>query len=120
VTARALVTSVVRGKAAAEMLAVLAPHFQAVFVTRSASARSLLAEELAALVPAGPAVHVVPAPLEALRQARALVSGAGDGGVGGGGQGLVVVAGSIFLVGELRAQLLGEPIDPIVTGDPLP
>jgi hypothetical protein len=31
----------------------------------------------------------------------------------------VVVAGSIFLVGELRAHLLGEPVDPTPLSDPL-
>jgi hypothetical protein len=33
---------------------------------------------------------------------------------------LVVVAGSIFLVGALRAQLLSEPVDAIAGSDPLP
>ena len=31
----------------------------------------------------------------------------------------VVVAGSIFLVGELRARLLGEAVDPTPVSDPL-
>ena len=34
--------------------------------------------------------------------------------------GLVVVAGSIFLVGALRARLLNELVDAIVGSDPLP
>ena len=34
--------------------------------------------------------------------------------------GLVVVAGSLFLVGEIRAHLRGEPVDPIPGGDPMP
>jgi len=72
--------------------------------------------ELARAVPPGPAVHVVPAPAAALALARDLVRG----GQGGDTGGLVVVAGSLFLVGELRAALLGEPVDPIVTGDPMP
>jgi hypothetical protein len=29
------------------------------------------------------------------------------------------VAGSIFLVGDVRAALLGEPRDPIATSDPM-
>jgi hypothetical protein len=33
--------------------------------------------------------------------------------------GLVIVAGSIFLVGEVRAHLLGETVDPTPTADPL-
>jgi dihydrofolate synthase/folylpolyglutamate synthase len=128
---RALVLSVVRGKAAGEMLATLAPAFDAVVLTRSSSARALPPEELAALVPPGPAVHVVAAPGEALALARRLVGegasatagvGASEGKSPAGGEtsGLVVVAGSLFLVGELRAALRGEPVDPIVTGDPMP
>jgi len=34
--------------------------------------------------------------------------------------GLVVVAGSIFLVGSVRARLLNESIDPIAGSDPMP
>jgi dihydrofolate synthase/folylpolyglutamate synthase len=120
---RALVLSVVRGKAAGEMLATLAPAFDAVVLTRSSSARALPPEELAALVPPGPAVHVVAAPGEALALARRLVSeraSVGKSEAGGETSGLVVVAGSLFLVGELRAALRGEPVDPIVTGDPMP
>ncbi|MGH7327773.1 MAG: bifunctional folylpolyglutamate synthase/dihydrofolate synthase, partial [Polyangiaceae bacterium] len=40
----------------------------------------------------------------AMRTARALA----------GEKGLVVVAGSIFLVGEIRSKLLGLPVDPPV------
>jgi hypothetical protein len=32
---------------------------------------------------------------------------------------LVVVAGSLFAVGEARAALVGGPIDPIVVTDPV-
>ncbi|HVY40294.1 MAG TPA: hypothetical protein VHM31_20280, partial [Polyangia bacterium] len=35
------------------------------------------------------------------------------------GAGLVVVCGSMFLVGPLRARVLGEPVDPRRTSDPL-
>jgi dihydrofolate synthase / folylpolyglutamate synthase len=107
---RALVVSVVRGKAAAEMLATLAPGFASIFVTRSSSSRATPLAELAALVPTGLRVDVVDDPREALARARAAVAP----------HGTVVVAGSIFLVGELRAALTGEPVDPVVTGDPMP
>jgi hypothetical protein len=40
--------------------------------------------------------------------------------VGEAGGGLVVVAGSIFLVGELRAHLLGQGDGPAEASDPLP
>lgn len=111
---RALVLSVVRGKGAAEMLAVLAPLFDLIHVTRSASARALSPGALADLVPAGSTavVRCFEDPLVALAEARRQV--------GSHPQGLTVVAGSIFLVGEVRAALLGEPRDPVVTGDPLP
>jgi hypothetical protein len=33
--------------------------------------------------------------------------------------GLVVVCGSMFLVGQLRAHVLGERVDPLPTSDPI-
>ncbi len=128
---RTLVTSIVRGKAAAEMLAILVPAFDRVVLTSSQSARALPAEDLAALIPAGAGVpmDVVPRAQEALALAcRLMGRGAATndasleatGGTTAAGEGAVVVAGSIFLVGEVRALLLGEPLDPIATGDPLP
>jgi len=108
---RALVVSVVAGKAVHEMLALLAPRFDVVIATRSPSPRALPPEQLVAALPANVTARVVQAeaPLAALDTARA-AAGAG---------GLVVVAGSIFLVGEVRAALTGEPRDPLPTSDPL-
>jgi hypothetical protein len=40
--------------------------------------------------------------------------------VAGVPNGLVVVAGSIFLVGAVRARLLNEPVDVITGSDPMP
>jgi dihydrofolate synthase/folylpolyglutamate synthase len=110
----ALVVSIVQGKDAAAMLAALCPHFDFVVATRSPSERSLPPEELAALGPRdrGRRVEVVVDPGLALARARALVAGAPNG--------LVVVAGSIFLVGAVRARLLNEPVDAIVGSDPMP
>ena len=110
----ALVVSIVQGKDAAAMLAALCPHFDFVVATRSPSERSLPPEELAALVPRdrGRRVEVVVDPGLALARARALVAGAPNG--------LVVVAGSIFLVGAVRARLLNAPVDAIVGSDPMP
>ena len=110
----ALVVSIVQGKDAAAMLAALCPHFDFVVATRSPSERSLPPEELAALVPRdrGRRVEVVVDPGLALARARALVAGAPNG--------LVVVAGSIFLVGAVRARLLNEPVDAIAGSDPMP
>lgn len=108
---RALVTSIVRGKAAPEMIARLAPAFDHLVFTRSANSRSRPPAELATLVPAGTtaSVAVLDEPRAALAEGRRRV----------GQEGVCVVAGSLFLVGEIRAHLLGEAGDPVVTSDPL-
>jgi dihydrofolate synthase/folylpolyglutamate synthase len=106
----ALLTSIVRDKDAAGILAALAPAVSMVVATQSGSPRSLPAAELEALARAHVATtKTSPDPIVALDLARRLV---GHGG-------LVAVAGSIFLVGELRAHLLGEPVDPTPVSDPL-
>jgi folylpolyglutamate synthase/dihydropteroate synthase len=96
------------------MLAALCPHFDLVVATRSPSERSLAPEALAALVPRDGklVVEVMADPGLALACAREFVAGAP--------RGLVVVAGSIFLVGAVRARLLNEPVDPITGSDPMP
>jgi dihydrofolate synthase/folylpolyglutamate synthase len=111
---RALVVSIVQGKDAATMLAALCPHFDLVVAARSPSERSLAPEALAALVPrdGNRLVEVMADPDLALARARQFVATAPDG--------LAVVAGSIFLVGSLRARLLSEPVDPIAGSDPMP
>jgi dihydrofolate synthase/folylpolyglutamate synthase len=111
---RALVVSIVQGKDVATMLAALCPHFDFVVATRSPSERSLSPEELATLVAhdRGRQVEVVADPGLAVARARALVAGIPNG--------LVVVAGSIFLVGAVRARLLNEPVDVITGSDPMP
>lgn len=111
---RALVLSLVRGKDHGALLAALAalwPDLLAVVVTRSMNPRALPPAELAAAVRAAgaPAVEVAATSAEALQRARQRAAGAP-----------VLVAGSLFLVGETRAALTGEPVDPVVTGDPLP
>jgi dihydrofolate synthase/folylpolyglutamate synthase len=114
---RALVFSAVAGKAVSDMLAVLTPPFDFVVATRSSSERALPAEEVARLAAAvapssssqgRPVVSQVAAPMAAVGAARTLV---GPGG-------LVVVAGSTFLVGDVRATVLGEVRDPLRTSDP--
>jgi dihydrofolate synthase/folylpolyglutamate synthase len=106
----ALVLSVVRDKDAAGILEALAPATSAVIATQSANPRSMPVADLERVARAlSPKVLASPDPILALNLARRLV---GHGG-------LVVVAGSIFLVGELRAHLLGEPTDPTPLADPL-
>ena len=112
---RALVFSAVAGKAVPEMLAALAPAFEFIVATRSSSERALPAQTLAGLAssavasgPPGPVVSQVADPIAAVESARTLVGPAG----------LVVVAGSTFLVGDVRAAVLGEARDPLPTSDP--
>ncbi len=111
-----LVISIVRDKNAAGMLAVLAPEVDRVVITRSHSDRAADPWRLAELVPRTRAgdrqVICVEDPLAALdhacRYAREVPGG------------LVIVAGSIFLVGALRAHLLGEGESAAEASDPLP
>ena len=108
---RALVVSVVAGKAVRDMLALLAPRFDVVVATRSPSPRALSPEEVIAALPPDTTARVLAAE-DALSAMAAARAAAGPGS-------LVVVAGSIFLVGDLRAALTGEPRDPVATSDPL-
>jgi dihydrofolate synthase/folylpolyglutamate synthase len=113
---RALVVSIVRDKNAVAMLAVLAPHFDRIFATRAPSDRAREPAELAELVGRTRAgdrqVECEEDPRRALATAR-LHAGQREGG-------LVVVAGSIFLVGALRAVLLGANDSSVDVSDPLP
>ena len=105
-----LLVSVVDDKDPATMLAALAPVAAAIVTTRSDNTRALPAATLAA-VAARFATDVVgdDAAAGALDEARRR---AGPGG-------LVVVCGSMFLVGMLRARVLGEAVDPVTTSDPV-
>jgi dihydrofolate synthase/folylpolyglutamate synthase len=106
----ALVTSIVRDKDAPGILAALAPAAAAIIATESRNPRSFPTAELAAIARRHPTrVETAPDPVDALARARRIA----------GERGLVVVAGSMFLVGELRASLLGEPLDPTPLADPL-
>jgi dihydrofolate synthase/folylpolyglutamate synthase len=117
---RVLVTSIVRDKDAAGMLSVLAPEFDSVVITRSQSERAADPHHLAGLISRTRGadrqvvrqVVCVEDPLAAFALARNLareISG-----------GLVVVAGSIFLVGALRAHILGDGDGVAEASDPLP
>jgi dihydrofolate synthase / folylpolyglutamate synthase len=112
---RALVLSVVDGKDARAMLGLLAPRFDWIVATRSSSDRALPPEALRGLAPPElrAAIRTVADPMEALAEARAR-----SGAPGAPGPTEVVVAGSIFLIGDVRAQLLGEGRDPVATSDP--
>jgi len=106
----ALLVSIARDKDPEAIFAALAPVAAALVATRSESARALPPEALAVearLFFAEVAAH--DDVTLALAAARRL---AGPGG-------LVVVCGSMFLVGTLRARLLGEPVDSLTTSDPV-
>jgi dihydrofolate synthase/folylpolyglutamate synthase len=95
-----LVFAVLGDKDAAPMIAALAPHVASLTLTRpSNSTRARAPEELRALLPSSPGLPcaVVPVVAEALAAAEARA--AQDGG-------WVVVAGSLYLVGEVRAALV--------------
>ncbi len=103
---RVLLVAVSSDKDAAAILGPLVPGARAVVVTQAPVARARPAVELGALVPTA---LVEPDLERALALARELAAPGG---------GLVVAFGSIFLVGELRARLTGEPRDPVPLADP--
>jgi dihydrofolate synthase/folylpolyglutamate synthase len=88
-----LVFGCLADKASPEMLAVLAPLAGHVVLTRPASPRARAPEELVDEVPPGPTVELAAEPSAALEHALASETS------------LVVVAGSIVLVGEVRRRL---------------
>ena len=91
-------------KAVDDMLALLAPLFAHVVMTQASSERALHPGLLKAKVPSAHLAHDLEA---ALALSKQLAEG-----------GLVVVAGSLFLVGEVRSRVLGLPSDPAWLSDP--
>jgi dihydrofolate synthase / folylpolyglutamate synthase len=108
---RVLVLAVSADKDVAALAAALAGAFDAVVATRYAQPRALDPSALAAAVRAAGAGVVDEADDVDAAIARARAR-AGPGG-------LVVVAGSLFAVGEARSRLVGGPVDPIVVSDPV-
>jgi dihydrofolate synthase/folylpolyglutamate synthase len=93
------------------------PRFQRVVCTQPPSVRALPAQRLAPVVasllrdpPTGPRseIDVEADPLHAVRLARAGLAGEDE----------LVVCGSVYLVGHVRAWALDQPTDPVVVGDP--
>ena len=89
-----LVFAALQDKDAGAMLAALAPVAASVHYCALDTPRGRAPEELAALVPGS----ISPDPLAALESARKAA----------GSQGEVLVCGSLYLVGELRAALRGQ------------
>ena len=100
------VVSVLGDKDAAAMVAALAPVVDLVVATRSSHARAVDADDLAALArAAGSAVETVADPSAALALARARA----------GSEGIVVVAGSLYLLADLRPRIMAGLSDPPAT-----
>jgi dihydrofolate synthase / folylpolyglutamate synthase len=105
-----LLVSIVRDKDACAILAPLAPLATNLVTTRSDNPRSRSAEELAAVASdLFDPVTAISDPVAALAHARTIAAP----------DALVVVCGSTFLVGLLRAYVLGEAADPVRTADPV-
>lgn len=105
-----LVVAVSADKDVRALVGELAAQPRYVIATRYQQERALAPEALAAIVrEVHPRTPVETAP--DLASALAAAEGHGD---------LVVIAGSLFLVGEARTLLLGVPADPIALSDPAP
>ena len=105
-----LLVSIVDDKDPQAILAALAPAAAAIVATRSDNPRALPAAALAAI-----AARLVSDAAACDDADAALAEARRRAGPGG----LVVVCGSMFLVGMLRARVLGEPVDPVTTSDPV-
>lgn len=107
-----LVVGAVADKDLGGLLAPLLPAAARLVATEPPSPRALPAARLAecarGLAPSLP-VEVEPEVGRALARAQALAAERG---------GLVVACGSLFLVGEVRRLVTGEPADPLVVQDP--
>jgi dihydrofolate synthase/folylpolyglutamate synthase len=97
-----LLFGVVGDKDAGPMLEALRPVAARVLLTRAPTPRARDPQSLRALAPDA---EIVPDVAQALARART-------------GPALVVAAGSIFLVAEVRRLVKGEPCDPISAQDP--
>jgi len=103
------IVAVSEGKDAATILRLLASAADDLIVTRYGQPRAIAPERLAAMA-SGLVEPVVEADIEvAVARARAMAA-ADD---------VIVIAGSLFLVGEARQLIAGVPADPLVVQDPV-
>jgi dihydrofolate synthase/folylpolyglutamate synthase len=93
-----LIFSCLRDKPLEEMAQILFPMFERVIVTPIHAARAASVEDLLA---AAKATGTAATAAESVREALGIAQESAAGGV-------VVVSGSVYLVGEARAMLLGE------------
>ena len=112
---RVLVFGAMRDKRVASMLGPLAPHFDRVVLTQAASRRALPLADLREIAEAafggnGTAPETAASAPDALERAFRLAGSSGE----------VVIAGSIYLLGEaLRSLGVAGPRDEPSVGDPL-
>jgi len=103
-----LVLAVSADKDVRAIVDALVPEVRAVIATRYQQDRALDPFALAGIVrDAGAAAQAAPDLASAVARAREL-------------GGPVLIAGSLFLVGEARSLLLGAPTDPVAVSDPAP
>lgn len=103
----AIILGVSSDKDVPALVAPLVPRAAQIIATRYQQDRALAPEALADVVRSlGAAVETAPDLRTALDRAR--------------GADLIVVCGSLFLVGEARVLLLGAPADPVSVSDPAP
>lgn len=96
---KTLVFASVKDKDVVGMAKLLFPLFQSVVLTAVQNKRTLTPSELRTLVPGHAESFLAPTTSEALLKARDVA----------GADGLVVVAGSLYLVGEAKAALADSP-----------
>jgi dihydrofolate synthase/folylpolyglutamate synthase len=122
---RVLVLGVSADKDVAGIVDALVPAFDHVVATAYAQPRALEPAALAAAVASRSLSHpeagtdaIAPPGIVAIAPnvTRALVAARAVAGK----KGTVIVAGSLMLVGEARALLVGGPVDPIAVSDPAP
>ncbi len=106
-----LVVATMMDKDNAQLIPALVEASDRTWITRVQYYRGAEPDELRGLVPAAlqSRVALCPDVPTALDEARALA----------GPDDLIVVAGSVFLVGEARTHLLGEQTDPVKVTDPV-
>jgi dihydrofolate synthase/folylpolyglutamate synthase len=100
----ALILGMMRDKAHGPFVKTLRPHIDQLIVTQAEIARAATVQELSAgVADVMPSLHLVPSPSDALALAHRMTT-ADD---------LICVAGSLMLVGDMKALLRGRTLSPL-------
>ncbi len=113
----ALVLAVSADKPVAAMLAALAPHVGLIVATRYQQDRAMAALDVATFGTEAAAAWATGVPPPLVVSAESLLPALALAGAWPGVE-RIVVAGSLFLVGEARTALCNAPCDPLVVTDP--